>query len=236
MQAPSAGERAWLPLESNPDVVSTFSHRMGASPLWKFHDVFGTDPELLAFVPTPVLAVMLLFPVSAAAKQTAAESVAQVNTDGQVLSDKVWFCKQRITNACGTVGVLHALMNADDVEKDGWLKKFAENTEGKDPEACADVLEGDTELDKCHADAAEQGQTRPPALDEVVKLHFVVMIQKDGCLYELDGRKPFPLNLGPSEPGQLLPHAVSTIQERYINKDPTNVNFNILALGPNISM
>ena len=35
MQAPAPGERQWLPLESNPDVVSTFSHRMGASPLWK---------------------------------------------------------------------------------------------------------------------------------------------------------------------------------------------------------
>ena len=45
-----------------------------------------------------------------------------------------------------------------------------------------------SQLDTCHADAAEQGQTRPPALDEVVKLHFVTMIQKDGCLYELDGR------------------------------------------------
>ena len=31
-------------------------------------------------------------------------------------------------------------------------------------------------------------QTRPPALDEVVKLHFVTMVQRDGCLYELDGR------------------------------------------------
>lgn len=155
---------------------------------WQFHDVYGTNPELLAFVPTPVLAVMLLFPVSVAAKQTATESVAKVNADGQVLSDKVWFCKQRITNACGTVGVLHALMNADDLEKDGWLKKFAENTAGKDPEARAEVLEGDNELHKCHADAAEQGQTRPPPIDEVVKRHFVVMIQKDGCLYELDGR------------------------------------------------
>ena len=35
MQAPAPGERQWLPLESNPDVVSTFWHRMGASPLWK---------------------------------------------------------------------------------------------------------------------------------------------------------------------------------------------------------
>ena len=35
MQAPAAGERQWLPLESNPDVVTAFSHRMGASSLWK---------------------------------------------------------------------------------------------------------------------------------------------------------------------------------------------------------
>ena len=35
MQTPGAGERAWLPLESNPDVVSAFAHRMGASPGWK---------------------------------------------------------------------------------------------------------------------------------------------------------------------------------------------------------
>jgi hypothetical protein len=49
-------------------------------------------------------------------------------------------------------------MNADNLEKDGWLKKFADNTEGKDAEGRADVLEGDTELDSCHASAAEQGQ------------------------------------------------------------------------------
>ena len=61
-------------------------------------------------------------------------------------------------NACGTVGLLHALMNADNLEKDGWLKKFADNTESKDADGRADVLEGDTELDSCHAAAAEQGQ------------------------------------------------------------------------------
>ena len=35
MQAPAPGERQWLPLESNPDVINTFAHRMGASPFWK---------------------------------------------------------------------------------------------------------------------------------------------------------------------------------------------------------
>ena len=90
------------------------------------------------------------------------------------------------------------------------------------------------QLDACQADAAEQGQTRPPALDEVVKLHFVTMVQRDGCLYELDGRKPFPLNLGPSQPGQLLQDAVAVIKSKYMAADPAEVNFNILALAPNV--
>jgi len=180
------------------------------------------------------LQVLLLFPVTAVSKKIAADSVAKAEGEGQIVSDNVWFCKQHIQNACGTVGLLHALMNTD-VEKEGWLKKFAERTQGKDPEERARVLEEDNELDACHAEAAEQGQTRPPALDEVVKLHFVTMIQRDGCLYELDGRKPFPLNLGPCEPGQLLPDAISTIKTRYIDADPSQRDFNILALGPNIS-
>ena len=63
------------------------------------------------------------------------------------MSDKVWFCKQRITNACGTVGLLHALINAEDhVGMDGWLKKFAANCRDKDPETRASILEGDSEV------------------------------------------------------------------------------------------
>jgi hypothetical protein len=38
--------------------------------------VFGTDPELLAFVPTPVLAVMLLFPVTEISQAAAASAIA----------------------------------------------------------------------------------------------------------------------------------------------------------------
>jgi hypothetical protein len=40
----------WLPLESNPEVLNPFVHRLGLPPDWGFADVFGLDPELLCMV------------------------------------------------------------------------------------------------------------------------------------------------------------------------------------------
>jgi len=52
--------------------------------------------------------------------------------------------------------------------------------------------------------AAQEGATRPPDLDEVVALHFVALVQREGRLLELDGRKPFPIDHGPTSPDKLL--------------------------------
>lgn len=35
------GERRWLPLESNPDVLNPFVARLGCPDAWGFTDVFG---------------------------------------------------------------------------------------------------------------------------------------------------------------------------------------------------
>ena len=52
--------------------------------------------------------------------------------------------------------------------------------------------------------AAQEGATRPPDLDEVVALHFVALVGREGRLLELDGRKPFPIDHGATSPDTLL--------------------------------
>lgn len=52
--------------------------------------------------------------------------------------------------------------------------------------------------------AAQEGNTAPPPLEEVVNLHFVALVHRDGRLWELDGRKSFPIDHGPTSPERLL--------------------------------
>ena len=55
------GER-WAALESNPTVMTEFCHKAGVPSDWQVVDVWGVDPDPLAFVPQPVVSLVLLFP------------------------------------------------------------------------------------------------------------------------------------------------------------------------------
>jgi hypothetical protein len=41
--------KKWIPLESNPEVITEFASRIGLdTQQWAFHDVFGLDEEVKA--------------------------------------------------------------------------------------------------------------------------------------------------------------------------------------------
>lgn len=52
--------------------------------------------------------------------------------------------------------------------------------------------------------AAQEGDTAPPALEDVVDLHFVALVNQNDRLVELDGRKSFPIDHGKTSNSTLL--------------------------------
>ncbi len=229
MTAPATRPK-WVPLESNPELFTSWCSNMGMdTSKFAFHDIYGTDPDLLAMVPQPVAAVLLLFPLTESMEQLRQKENAAATTSSS--SDILWF-KQTIGNACGTIGLLHALSNssASEAIKPGspldTLFKKARATEDVDERA--DILVNSKELQTVHEETASQGQSQAPEdLDNVI-LHFVCFVRSnDGELIELDGSggRKGPLVRGKKVETQddLLPVAVEFVKENYVSPISPNL-------------
>ncbi|PWZ45899.1 Ubiquitin carboxyl-terminal hydrolase 3 [Zea mays] len=239
--------KRWLPLEANPDVMNQFMWGLGVPEDVGFCDVYGLDDELLAMVPQPVLAVLLLYPQDRS-KESQASATSSVETKEP--SKNVYFTKQTVGNACGTVGIIHALGNATSRIKLGegsYFDRFYKRTADMDPIQRAAFLEEDEEMENAHSIAATAGDTeliliifvvcasqnqsgfRLPAKDGVIE-HYICFSCVDGELYELDGGTSQPIPHGPSTPDTLLQDAAEVIKARIAMYSQSN-NFNVMALS-----
>ncbi|KAK3099177.1 hypothetical protein FSP39_000583 [Pinctada imbricata] len=214
-------EQRWIPLESNPDYI----RNLGVPENVEFCDIFGTEADLLAMVPKPVLAVVLLFPIN---EKTEQNPIGEVKPESDV-----FFVKQTIRNACGTVAIVHSLANNDDkidfaVGKP--FKKFLEETLNLTPQDRADYLEKDMDMGRAHESTAQEGQTQAPSREDEVNTHFVAFVHKNGNLYELDGRKDAPTHHGTTTADTLLEDAI-VVAKKFMARDPEQLNFTLMALA-----
>jgi len=227
--------KKWFPLESNPDVINPYIKKMGFNTdKAKFYELFSTEDWALEMVPQPVLAVLVLFPIKEVSENFKKEEENRINNNGQIVSDKVYFMKQTVGNACGTIGLLHALGNVDGTEyppeEGSFLQTFLEKTKDKTPEEIADILENDESVEEVHSEAADGGQTQQVSLEEQVNTHFICLSHVDGHLYEFDGRKNFPINHGVSSPETILTDACRVVKEM-MDRDPGELRFTMTVLS-----
>jgi ubiquitin carboxyl-terminal hydrolase L3 len=90
-------------------------HKLGLDKSLAFHDVWSIDePEMLAFVPRPAYALLLIFPVSETyEKFRVQEDREKQEYQGHGSNEEVVWYKQTIGNACGLIGLLHGVSNGE---------------------------------------------------------------------------------------------------------------------------
>lgn len=229
--------RRVIPLESNPDVFNKLAHDNGLSPVLLFHDVYSiTEPALLAMIPLPVMAVVMLFPIT---KQYEEYKSSLVNTEQPDSTEIRWF-RQTIGNACGLYALLHGVANlpSDFIIKDSLIDSILLQhlKPGISQESTAKLVELLEESLKLDANYGAQGQTEAPSAEAEVNLHFITFVKgKNGHIYELDGGKPGPVDLGSvAEDEQLLGNTVVQRVQFYMGlagEEAAN-QFALMAVAP----
>ena len=108
---------------------------------------------------------------------------------GESRASNVAWMKQTIGNACGTIGIIHSILNNLDsieINPDSIISRFVESIEGKSGEEIGTLLEANQEFTTQHRTSAASSSNQTQA-DETTQVrdHFVALVHSDGILYEV---------------------------------------------------
>lgn len=204
----------WVGLESNPEVMTEYAHKLGVDKSWAFSDVVGLDEDSLKLVPEPCLGLIFLYPFS----QLEAHKRKRGRVRGRP-TDGVWFMSQTIGNACGAVALMHTLTNCMDQVSSASSSKlagFASDAKGASAFERGKLF--GRAMGELHDAVAAHGQTDAPKPNADLDFHFISLVAVDGILYELDGNNDGPIECGAVQrgPGGFIRAAVEHVKDEYI--------------------
>ncbi|CAH2075477.1 unnamed protein product, partial [Iphiclides podalirius] len=222
---------AVIPMESNPETMNKYLKRLGVSDKWRMVDVVSLEEDGLSWLPRPVLALLLLFPLSKTYEDLRKEQEIELRSAVQQVPKDVFHLKQVLSNVCGTIALVHSVANnTNRIElEDGLLKNYLNDAKGLDAAAKGALLENSEPLLEAYKDIVDGGSHEAVNEPDVVSHHFVTFIHKDGTLYELDGRKSLPISHGQTNEERFLEDAAKVVRG-FIAREPDSVGFSVMAL------
>ena len=236
---------SWLPLESNPEIFSSFARRVAnLSPKWSFTDVFGFDDDTMRLIPRPVAAVILLFPCTDslyAARAVQKKSLLKAQARGNLTpaAKSALHIEQVASfgNACGSIAAIHALSNADLslAGERSALAQFKESTshlstarERGNVLVASDIhgLSDESATDNvAQTECPENGDT-------YLGHHYCCFVGIGGHIVELDGTKVVPVDHGPiPNDSDLLKETARVVREVFMSVEPDRIDFSLMALA-----
>ncbi|ODV88210.1 hypothetical protein CANARDRAFT_5509 [[Candida] arabinofermentans NRRL YB-2248] len=234
-----------IPLESNPEIFSDFAKKLGLSPLISFFDIYSiTDPDLISFLSRPISSIILLFPITEAyeKQKSIEESTRDLEKDDN-FQNIIWF-KQLLRNGCGLYGLLHTLCNLPSglIVNQSKVWEFIESLKNlKDVKNYNNYREKTEMISNLslslYENFSKQGQTEAPPAEADTDLHFICFTKgKNGHIFELDGRRNGPVDLGLStgDADVLDSDIVTDRIKLYMDlaAGANELNFAMMGLGP----
>lgn len=235
-EAALASIAAWPPLPVCPGAFGTFRSAVGCHASLHFEDVLGLDADLLALLPRPVVALIVLFPTCAAAMAylDGLEARAITPPPATPSTPGPFFLRQRVGGVCGTIAILHALVNGarslPHRDGDALLGRtlseellLDEDEDTATPPLKADaaaVCERRTQalltsaaLRAAHERAATAADGHAAARARGVRQgrHFVTLTFTGTRLLLLDGRRALPVDCGTTTPSTFLEDAAALV-------------------------
>ncbi|XP_044732790.1 ubiquitin carboxyl-terminal hydrolase isozyme L5 [Chrysoperla carnea] len=217
----------WCLIESDPGVFTQLIKEFGVQGV-QVEELWSLDAELFNNL-KPIHGLIFLFKWVQDDEPTG--SVVQDNR-----LDNIFFAKQVINNACATQAILSILLNCkhSELKLGTTLTEFKDFVQSFDSHMKGLALSNSETIRTVHNSFARQTlfefDSKQSSKDDEV-YHFVGYLPIDGRLYELDGLKAGPIDLGviPTDSDWL--DVVRPIIEKRIQKyTEGEIHFNLMAI------
>lgn len=216
----------WCLIESDPGVFTELIGDFGVSGL-QVEELWSLDAEEFKNLGT-VHGLIFLF-----------KWVKDDDSSGKVVQDsrmeKIFFAKQVIQNACATQAILSILLNIDhpDFKIGSTLGEFKDFTQSFDAYNKGLALSNAAQIRTVHNSFSRQTlfemDNSKNQKDEDV-YHFISYLPIDGRLYELDGLKEGPIDLGAIGDKNWLDVVRPVIEKRIEKYSEGEIHFNLMAI------
>jgi len=214
----------WCTIESDPGVFTQLIETIGVKGV-QVEDLYTLDDSITSDL-QPIYGLIFLFKWVKGSKDTRVTCSPQ----------EVYFAQQVVVNACATQALISVLLNSDQIELGTTLTEFKSVTNEFSPEMKGFAIGNQPLIKESHNSFARQEafemDSNPKGKSEDV-FHFISYIPVNGRLYELDGLKSGPIDLGACTTENWISVASPIIQERMLSYTQAEIKFSLLAVVKN---
>jgi len=225
----------WCPLESEPALFNDILKSLGVKDA-QVEEIYDLSSIVEAQWPSNTYGLIFLFRWTDTSDITTAER--------KECSD-VWFANQVVDNSCATLAILNIIFNAPQVDVGRDLSFFREFSQHLSPaykglalnslpclRQCHNAYARPREMESLDVDLMDSCKRKKGSIDveDDESFHFIAYTCVDDHLWELDGLKQSPVDLGLCTAASWTRKAAPEIDARIRQYSQDDIYFNLLAV------